>query len=173
MTNGVWLSMLWGFNLNMRASNSLVTAGRGPMREWIHGEPGQFKCPECHCRGDEVSVKETLVRDNDIPKQRWCKASKSGVRVCVCVFLLLVKVRPEGSATPQINGVAITGSVTDTLNWHDCFRGELFSWSEGGLPQLWVFSELVIHAQSSINQTLSRFNAMDPLCLSTRLSRIT
>ena len=34
----------------------------------------------------------------------------------VCVFVLLVKVRPEGRATPQINGVAIAGSVTNTLN---------------------------------------------------------
>lgn len=48
------------------------------------------------------------------------RGSKSGFFcecVCVCgVFVLLVKVRPEGRATPQINGVAVAASVTNTLN---------------------------------------------------------
>ncbi len=91
VTNCVWLSMQRGFNLNMRITNFLVTAGLGPLRErihWIHGEPGQFKCPECHCSADEVSVKGRLVGDNDIPEQRWCKGSKSGfLRECVCLCL--------------------------------------------------------------------------------------
>lgn len=46
------------------------------------------------------------------------RGSKSGFFCeCVCgVFVLLVKVRPEGRATPQINGVAVAASVTNTLN---------------------------------------------------------
>lgn len=31
--------------------------------------------------------------------------------VCVCVFVLLVKVRPEERASPQINGVAVAENV--------------------------------------------------------------
>lgn len=56
VTNCVCLSMQRGFNLNMRAANSLVTAGLRPVRERIHGDRSRFKCPECHCRAAEVSV---------------------------------------------------------------------------------------------------------------------
>lgn len=154
VTNGVWLSMQRGFNLNMRTTNSPVTAGLGPIRQWIHGDPGQFKCPECHCRGDEVSVKGRLAGGTmTFPSRddvRGLNQAFLCASVCVCVFVLLAKVRPEGRAAPQINGVAIAGSVTNTLNWHNRFCGESLSWSEGRLPQLWGFSEFFKETHGSI-----------------------
>lgn len=89
VTNGVWLSMQRGFNLNMRTTNSPVTAGLGPIRQWIHGDPGQFKCPECHCRGDEVSVKGRLAGGTmTFPSRddvRGLNQAFLCASVCVCV----------------------------------------------------------------------------------------
>lgn len=48
----VWLSMQRGFNLNMRAANSPVTAGLRPVTVWIHSDLGQIKRPERYCRGE-------------------------------------------------------------------------------------------------------------------------
>lgn len=136
-----------GFNLNMWATNSLVTAGLGPVGERIQ-RSGQVQEPRTSLkRRWSARQRERLVRDNEMPKQRWCKASKAGIlsqSVCLC---LLVKVRPEKRAAPQINGVAIAGSVTNTLNWHKRFCGEDYL-------TLSHFFKL----SAASNQTHSRFN---------------
>lgn len=149
----LWLSMQRGFNLNMRTTNSLVTAGLGPVRECSSAQNATVEAMKCLSRGGLWGTMTFPSRDDVRGRSQAFLCE----RVCVCVFVLLVKVRPEGRATPQINGAAIAGSVTNTLNWHRRFCGESLSWSEGRLPQLWVFSEFFRQAHRAVsNQTLSR-----------------
>lgn len=117
----VWLSMQRGFNLNMRATNSPVTAGLRPVTVWIHSDLGQIKRPERYCRGERCLSGRVLWGTMTFLSRDDVTSLSQAFCATVCVFALLVKVRPEGRATPQINAVAITGSVTNTLNWHNHF----------------------------------------------------
>lgn len=165
VTNSLWLSMQKCFNLNMRTTNSLVTAGLGPITQWIHGDLGQFKCPERHCRSNEVSVKEKLVGDNDIPKQRWCKGSKSGF-LCECVWVCLFFWSRSGQGGEQHRKSMVWPSLgaSQTLSTDiTVFCGESLSWSEGGLPQLWVSKSSANEHIAVSNQTSWMFSATNPL----------
>lgn len=169
VTNGVWLSMQRGFNLNMRATNSLVTAGLRPIREWIRSDLGQFKCPECHCRGDEVSVKGRLVGDNDIPKQRWCKGSKSGFLckcVCVCLFFWSRsgqrgEQHRKSMAWPSL-GASQTLSTDTTVSVGNRLVGAREDYLNCGYSQSSPNKHIAVS-----NQAPSRVNAMNPLCNTT------
>lgn len=54
---------------------------------WFQWKRG-IQVPRMPREAKEVSVKERLVRENDIPEQRWCKGVKVRLflRVCVCVW---------------------------------------------------------------------------------------
>lgn len=82
----VWLSMQRGFNLNMRATNSPVTAGLRPVTVWIHSDLGQIKRPERYCRGERCLSGRvlwgtmTFLSRDDVTSlsQAFCAT------VCVC-----------------------------------------------------------------------------------------
>lgn len=159
VTNSLRLSMQKGFNLNMRMTNFLVTAGLGPLTEWIHGDLGRFKCPERHCRSNEVSVKERLVGGTmTFPKQRWCKGSKSGF-LCECVWVCLFfwSRSSQGGEQHRKSMVCPSLGASQTLSTDTTvFCGESLSWIKGGLPQLWISESPTNRHYRSIESNLSK-----------------
>ena len=81
-----------GFNLNMRATNSLITAGLGPVGVWTQGNLGQFKCSErgstpqrpWKCLSRRRLWGTMTFPSRDDVSQAFCVSVC--VSVCVCVF---------------------------------------------------------------------------------------
>lgn len=155
----VWLSMQRGFNLNMRETNSPVTAGLRPVTVWIHSDLGQIKRPERYCRGERCLSGRvlwgtmTFLSRDDVTSlsQAFCAT------VCVCSSGQ-GQARGESNTTDQCCGHHWERHKHSQLT--QPFLPEWLGWTEGGPPPSWVLLSKYL-----LNQTdCSRFKPMNSLC---------
>ena len=157
-----------GFNLNMRATNSLITAGLGPVGVWTQGNLGQFKCSErgstpqrpWKCLSRRRLWGTMTFPSRDDVSQAFC------VSVCVCLCVCVVSSSGQG----QARGESGTANQWCGHQWERQKHSQLtqlFLWGIALLRRGRITSTVgflrVIQTSAQQSKTPSEFHAVNPL----------